>query len=595
MNAALPEVEPKPRPRGRLRVGLAFALLLGGCGADVAPPGEIGPAAVPSVQPTHAPRQAPAEAPHVVLITIDTFRADRVERDESLTPNIDRLAQQGTVFERAVTPIGTTMPALASALTGLHPREHGVQWNGGSLRPQFTTLAEVFQQNGYATGAFVSFFDVVHGGGMGQGFDARVEVPVQKLVNLSAEEVNRQALAWLRRPRNEPILFWVHYLEPHSPYRMTPYAQQRLPGLTGIYRDGASVEEFYRFNDQGANKSEDREILNILYDGEVVEVDRAVGEILDAVEELDSARPTVVVLTADHGQLLGEHDRVGHGNSIWEEVLHIPMIVRDTRREDGRRVSTRVGLVDLFPTLLELAGLEAPSRVSGRSFASALDGLPLPERHYYAETHLPPPPPLQTAVLYGDRKIQKFRGNVSAFDLGADPKEHDRTNPSQQDRELVNRLDAFGRRQGTSANEDPSLDELEKGRNARLIALGYAVETHETELPPKLDPQEAVELIQTYGEFLSQTPLGEEVFDDSRLPHAKSRIKAALLQTLDALEAPRARDFLTSALLSLSFFQPGVGDQPLPLDTTSPAGQTWREIVEAEVKDTTATLDWHSR
>ncbi len=599
MKTAYSVVHGVPKLSGLPRFSLLLIALLAGCGAEVSPTVEA-PANAEAATATEGlsaskgqPLEAASDSPNLVLISIDTLRADRVGQEESITPSIDRLAREGTVFDRAMTPIGTTLPALATILTGLHPREHAIQWNGHTLRPEFTTLAEVFQENDYATAAFVSYFDAVHIGGLGQGFDTRVERPDRPLANLPAQEVNRQALAWLREPRTQPIFFWVHYFEPHSPYRMTDYARERLSGLTGLYQNGASVEDFYRFNDPGMNTPENREILNILYDGEVFEVDRAVGEILDAVDRLDSGRPMVVVLTADHGQLLGEHDAVGHGFGVWEEILHIPMIVRDSRREGGRRVSTRVGLVDLFPTLVELAGLEVSRQVSGRSFVPALDGERMSERHYYAETRIPPPPPLQTAILYGDRKLQRFEGDVSAYDLGADPKELRRGRLEADDRELLRRLERFGTRQATASIDDDSLDADEEGRNARLVALGYAAGSISStaDTLPELSITEAVEIIQAFGDLLKEVGRGRDgVLDESRLAHPKSRIKAALLLVMDATTEGNDREFLRSAALTLAFFQASIGDEARPLDTMGPGQHTWRSIVEAEMKSMAIAL-----
>ncbi len=522
---------------------------------------------------------------------IDTFRADRVGRSPSLTPHIDLLAAEGIVFERAITPIGTTLPALATALTGLHPREHGLQWNGGSLRPQFTTLAEVFRRDGYATGAFVSFFDVVYGGGMGQGFDERIEVRGRPTANLGATEVNRQALAWLREPRSRPAFAFIHYYDAHSPYRMTPYARERLPGLTGIYADGASTEEFYRYNESQPRDPATLAILRTLYDGEVVAVDRAVGEIVDAVDGRDTGRPTVVVLTADHGQLLGEQDRVGHGHALWAEILDVPLIVRDSRRPGGRRVTTRVGLVDLFPTLLELAGLEATEPVSGRSLVPALDGRELPERHYFAETRAPPPPPLQSAVLYGDRKVHKFAEQLSAYHLARDRGERSRASLAERDRDLVARLHRFDARQGAAGGEDAVRDALDEGRNARLAALGYAV-APEAEPRAALSLEEAVAIVRSYGALLERGGRTQGmVADASRLPHPKARVREALLLVWELATDPQEREFMRNAALTLAYYQQGVGEGERSLDSTGPGQRPWRGIVEEEIRSTLMRLE----
>jgi arylsulfatase A-like enzyme len=588
-----------------IRLVLPACIALAGCSGEGSSGAEVGrasearelavaPGAEPP-SPTRRGHDAAATLPNVVVVSIDTFRADRIGRKPSITPNMDRFASQGVVFERAVTPMGTTLPALATLFTGLYPREHGLRWNGDSLRPEFATLGEVFQRNGYATAAFVSFFDVVYDGGLGQGFDTRIEVATPVSANLSAEEVNRQALPWLARVREEPIFAWIHYFEPHEPYAMTDHARQRLPDRTGIYANGASVDDFYRFNefDAGLNTPENRAILEALYDSEVVEVDRAFGEILEAVDPLKTRRATVVILTADHGQLLGEHNAVGHGFTVWEEILHVPLIVRDSRRPDHKRIETRVGLVDLFPTLVELAGLEVAEKSSGRSIVPALDGETLAEAPYYAETRIPPPPSVQVAVLYGDRKLQKFEDEVARYDLARDPREAERGQPGSEDRDLLRRLERFGSRQHTAGIDAPADDPAEVGRDERLIALGYAVASppDATAPPLELTPDEAVAIIQRFGETLAVVGQGEEfVFDASRLPDPKPRVESALLQLLELVKLPEERRSLSSALLRLAYFQSEVGEAQVSIEAIGPDRKTWRSRVEAELKKTTATL-----
>lgn len=414
--------------------------------------------------------------PDVVVITIDTLRADRVGRTPTLTPNIDALAAKSTVFDRAVTPMGTTFPAHATLFTGLHPREHGVRWNGASLAEKFVTLAETFRERGYATAAFVSFHIMARRHSIGQGFDARVDPGPGHRVILPADVVNQQAIAWLRDRGASPLFLWVHYYEPHSPYRLTPWAAQRMGDYSGPYRWGASVEALEAYNRRPALRTaENRRALNLLYDGEVVEADRAVGELLAALED----RPTVIVVTADHGQLLSEHGRVGHGALTWEEVLRIPLVIHDSTRPVGRRVSTRVGLIDLAPTLLDLAGVPFTGPMRGRSLAPALAGASLPETHYFAEIRRRSPKKNRTdrlAIAREDRKLRlRNRGcgvasTWRAYDLVNDPGELAPETPGERDRELQRLLEEYCRIIGPAPEGAAEVDDE---RLEALRALGY--------------------------------------------------------------------------------------------------------------------------
>lgn len=182
---------------------------------------------------------------------------------------------------------------------------------------------------------------------------------------------------------------WLHYFEPHAPYRLTSYAKTHLKDYDGPFRDGAPTLRFFQLGQKIPWSDAERRAIRVLYDGEVREVDRLVGEILGALDSTGLEDHTVVVLTADHGQLLGEEGRVGHALSLAEVVLQVPLLVRDPRAAGPARVQTRVGLIDLLPTLLELAGIpDRPAidaRLVGRSLAPALVGGELDERIYFAE------------------------------------------------------------------------------------------------------------------------------------------------------------------------------------------------------------------
>jgi len=379
----------------------------------------------------------PVRRPNIVLITVDTLRADHVGSQDgapSLTPNIDALAERSVVFRNAITPIGTTGPAHASLFTGLPPRVHGVRWNGDRLTPDFPTLAGLLRSAGYDTAAFVSMPLLISGVHLGRGFTALSDGQQTDQMIRSGADVNRLAERWLEESREAPLFLWLHYYEVHSPYRLTAHARERLGDYDGVFARGASVDQFYSLGTDkpiaAPKNAENLAALNLLYDGEVIEADLLVAQILAALDPATGAHApkgdTVVILTSDHGQLLGEHDKLGHGFMVWEEALRVPLIIHDPRASAEQslvRVDERVSLMDLFPTILEYADLPVPEESVGQSLLPALSGGEHTGTLYFAETRNGNKPRQATVAFDGFRKVVLSGGEVRAFDLNADPDE----------------------------------------------------------------------------------------------------------------------------------------------------------------------------
>ena len=427
--------------------------------------------------------ESTASRPNIVLVTIDTQRADSFGaygNPGGHTPRIDEVARKSAVFDRATSPIGTTFSSHASLLTGLYPRAHGVRDNGEVLDESFRTLTEILRDAGYETMAFVSYGSMVRRGGLGQGFATTShqdpELPEHDtdpdvLVTLATEE--------LLRERSAPFFLWVQFFHPHAPYDVTSYAKEKLTGYDGPLKNGATVRQYYSLKNKELPAA-DREALRVLYDGETREADRAVGAILDALEEGGHANDTIVVITADHGQLLGEHLDVGHGFRLWEPVLHVPLIVYDPRAPESRRIPQRVGLIDVTPTLLDLLGADTPEGLDGRSFAPLLRGETLPERAYFGEVcrsrkkSQKKRDPNAIAVFLGDEKLIINGGKTLVFDLAADPDEAEPVTTDVRDpraKDLVRAALGFRKRkQYRRPNpEEPLKPKVE----SELRALGY--------------------------------------------------------------------------------------------------------------------------
>lgn len=269
-------------------------------------------------------------APNVVVITLDTTRADRLAafgNPARLTPNLDALAAGGAVFRQARTPIPVTLPAHVSIFSGWQPARHGVRHNGFyKVGPEVPLLAEDFTRLGYRTGAAVGAFVLEGRFGLTRGFSMYLDqFPDRKVREIRAPEVTRRALEWLGRDP-APFFLWVHYFDPHDPYE-APISL--VPGSSP-------------------------------YDAEVAFMDAAIGDLLAGVRKAAGERPTVVVAVGDHGEMLGEHGEERHGIFLYEPAVHVPMIWNGPGIPAGLTVETPVSLVDVAPTLRELAG--APAR-----------------------------------------------------------------------------------------------------------------------------------------------------------------------------------------------------------------------------------------
>lgn len=425
-----------------------------------------------------------ARQPHLVLVTIDCLRADRVGAygsDLGLTPRMDALAREGTVFAETVAPIGTTHPSHASMLTGINPRYHGVRHNEHRLSGDMVTATERLRDAGYVTGAFVSYKSMLYRARLDQGFetvsDARHE-PGEPYLR-DGEEVIGMAGQWLENRGSKPAFLWVHLFEPHKPYRVNEYSREAMQDFDGFIRDGLSVKESQDHRQEILDSPRLLEGLRILYNGEVRRADALVGRLLDRLETSGMLSDSVVAVTSDHGQGLGHDDNlIGHGPVLAESLQQVPLIVRDFRRSTAPRVDGRVGLIDLAPTLVALGGAEPLPYTQGRSLVPALDSGRVEERSYFSEVALKDPDtmgkwydPDAVAVYNGPFKLVSSHGRPKLYDLENDPRAR---NPVRRDEHpgvaefLLDEARLFLDRESL-ANEA----ELDEAAIEELKSLGY--------------------------------------------------------------------------------------------------------------------------
>lgn len=311
-----------------------------------------------------AAQPAPATPPpNLLLVTIDTLRADRVGAygyAKGTTPTLDRLAREGLLVEEAVVQVPQTRPSHVSIFTGLQPYEHGVRDNlSPPLEARFPTLATLLKGRGYATGGFIGAYPVSRDSGLDRGFD-RFDDPFGRGSGRArddrsarpAREVVDPALAWLRGLGKRPFFAWVHLFDPHAPY--TPPSP---------YRERFKASP---------------------YDGEVAYADAQLARLLEWLGRSGEAARTLVVVTSDHGEGLGDHGWPGH-QLLYQEQIHVPLLVRLPGGPRGKAVSGVVRTIDIFPTVLDSLGVAPPGRMREHSLRRLIAGEAEPPRIAYAE------------------------------------------------------------------------------------------------------------------------------------------------------------------------------------------------------------------
>lgn len=459
------------------------------------------------------------ERPNLLLIVIDTLRADRLGsygNQRGLTPFLDSLAARGTVFRRAYAQSSWTNPSVASLFTSRFPSEHGVTApprNRPAPADGEVTIAELLRDHGYATGAFVANAGMpglsddprradepIENAGFGQGFEAyRLNighrVKDSKLwQNAHAADVNRQALYWLGNElaqEKRPVFLYVHYMEPHIPYLPPAEILQRLTaGRARLDLERVNAyATMWRRRPAGAKM---RAALGDAYDAEVASVDQGIAELLSELTATGFLDNAVVVVTSDHGEEFFEHEILGHGNTLYDLAIHVPLLMAATADRTGHgEVSDVVSLIDVAPTLLDLAGIAQPNFFRGTSLAPHLgesSGLRrwIPSLFERAQ---PTPAfseliqsdgwerltPHRYAVIAGTRKlISGIDGRLTAYDLAADPLEM-HPEPGRDGKTLQNALIRFlAEVADPTPKQAPTVAEPDPETLERLRALGYA-------------------------------------------------------------------------------------------------------------------------
>ncbi|MGZ5554861.1 MAG: sulfatase-like hydrolase/transferase, partial [Candidatus Aminicenantales bacterium] len=475
------------------------------------------------------------EKPNVLLVTLDTTRADHLPcygYAGVSTPNLDAVAGRGIVFEQAATATPLTLPSHSTIMTGMYPTFHGVRVNGNTaLGDDQTTLAEVLSARGYDTGAFIAAFVLDGRWGLKQGFDHYDDkFNLQKYKHLDLGEVQRPgneivdaALAWLEGEKSKPFFAWVHLYDPHIPYAPPePYASQ-----------------YARRGPYG------------LYDGEIAFMDEQIGRLTGWLARNGLDRSTIVVFVGDHGESLGSHGEGTHGYFIYDYVMHVPLLVSTPFDAlSGKRVPAQVSTADVFPTILDLIGAAAQTKAQGRSLVGLMfdsgrkDDVPA-----YGEA-------MASNIQFGWSALHALRTprykyidapRAELYDLAKDSGEHE--NVLAKSPEVARRMKAELDVLMTETSRDapaPQAADLDKETMERLSALGYVgvpVSSRKATAAsgPLADPKDKLQV------FMAVTRAGELILEEKYV-EAVTPLESALREEP---EIPQALLLLSTCYVEL--------------------------------------------
>jgi arylsulfatase A-like enzyme len=427
--------------------------------------------------------------PNIILITLDTTRADHLGcygYNRPTSPNIDQLALESLLYDRAISPGTWTLPAHASLFTGKFTSSHGARFdpNGSLLYSHAVpgpepwknqlrmrtiatnehTLASLLKTAGYETGSVVAGPYLKRIFGLAKGFDFHDEDNVASYNGRPAEEVTDSALKWLEKASEKPLFLFLNYFDPHRPYQ-PPYEYAKK---------FVSFKKPYgvRYLFLSALKRMDRNLFSRLYDAEICYMDHHLGRLFDGLKRFGIYDGSWIIVTSDHGELIGEHNRFSHGDRPYQEVVHIPMIVKGPGGRGARRTDSWIQLTDVLPMILEWLDIETPEGIQG-SVPPNIDHPILIESRTM--------PPFEkdghwTAII--DKESMKYIGNTKGinmlFDLKRDPGEHKNLLAQYPERgkSMSDAIDSYLARLPEPGPQTPP-QQLDQETIEALRALGY--------------------------------------------------------------------------------------------------------------------------
>lgn len=464
--------------------------------------------------------EAAQEDRNVLLISIDTIRPDRLScysPKHLQTPHVDALAARGVLFERAFAHNPMTLPSHVNILTGVTPLYHGVHENSKSILGQdFLTLAEHLKEKGYSTGAFIGSFALDSRFGLDQGFDVYDKSYPSKTSSISPPERNagqviQAALGWLEKQNSKWFLF-VHIWDPHDPYSPPPPFKEK-------------------FKDD-------------LYSGEVAYVDAELGKLLDYLESKELTKKTLIILTGDHGEALGEHGELTHDYFAYNSTLWIPLMIA-APGIPAARVKEYVCHIDLFPTVCDLLAVEKPSFLQGVSLLPLLDGGKIKKRAIYFES-------LDAYFNRGWAPLRGFTEERRKFIDSPLPEYYDLEADFSEQDNLVQKIDLENQKKKmkalldglSSSQKTQSPQSVDRETREKLKSLGY-ISSPVSKFKEDYGPEDDLKTL---------LPLNQKIYTALKL-NEEGKIPEALRLFQDIIK--ERKDFINAYVYLSEIYQSG--------------------------------------
>jgi arylsulfatase A-like enzyme/thioredoxin-like negative regulator of GroEL len=485
---------------------------------------------------------AQRSAPNIILITLDTTRADRMGflgSKDGLTPNLDELAKQSVVFTRAYAQVPLTTPSHAAILTGTYPQFNHIEDLGSPLAKELSYLPDILHRRGYRTGAFVGamILDPVSKGAPGfeRGFDKydagfRRRKPGEdryKTVERRAGEVVDRALAWLSKRPPGPFFLWLHFYDAHDPYDPPEPFKTKFAASP--------------------------------YDGEIAYTDSAVAKFVAALRARGLYNGSAIAVMADHGEAFGEHGEQRHGMFLYDETIHVPFLIKlPASRRAGERVDTRVALADVAPSLLQVAGIPVPSAMQGVTLLpwikASANGASTTADDMRAKTSRPAESPIYSETNYphkafGWSMLRSWRTGKYLYVQAPKNELYDQStdlgalhNLAADSRAVATTMESqLMTFQAKTSSEKKEKTQIDPAQAENLRALGYlASDDSKTDLQngeAEIDPKDKIQVANDLHQALVY--LEEERYDDA-IPLLEKVTKGEPRSSTGHLELGRA-------------------------------------------------------